>query len=445
MHKLPLAALLYGAAFHRAYTSFIHPMFEYAHYLYFAPSTAALLFTYGLIAAPVVALRSRGAPAEFGSALIFGLCYVPAQLVLLFLWQRSAAELTVIQALLALSMALILRASALGTRKVREGHERSIRKLAPILGVLTFASLVLVVVAYRQHMRLVSFADVYDLRFETNEIEVGTLGGYLISWLSYSFLPYYFASGIIHRRSTDVLIGLVGSLLIYAATGAKAIILLPVIVFCLNLLFGSGKDILLRLVVALAVILFLLTELVEDDGIGLGFWVKSIFMLRILATGGWSMAAYYDYFSINGFTYYSHIGPVNALTGAYPYGQYSLGQLIGLEYSGSELANFNANFWASDGFAALGILGVPVITVAVCGVLIAVNRISSGHSTRFVVLWLSGFWLAMLNLPLTTALLSGGGAMTLLLLWVTRAPRRRRPQSTAGVQSLLSTTSRPAS
>jgi hypothetical protein len=435
MYRLPLAALIYGGAFHNAYTAFINPTFEYAHYLYFEPSLVTLLFTYTLIAAPVVAFRARGRPAEFGSALIFGLCYVPAQLVLLFLWQRSAAELAVNQALLALSMAFILRASTLGTQRVRAGLDTSIRKLAVVIGFLTVVSLIFVVSAYGQHMQLVSFEDVYDLRFETSKIDVGALGGYLIMWLSYSFLPYYYARGIIQRRSMDFLVGIMGSILVYAATGAKAIILLPVIVFTLNLLFGSGKSFMLRLIAMLALLLFLLTELVKDDGSGVGFWVKSIFMLRILATGGWNMAAYYDYFSTNGFTYYTHIGPVNALTGAYPYGQNSLGQVIGIEYSGSEQANFNANFWASDGYAALGMLGIPVVTAAVCLMLIAINRISSGHSIRFVVLWLSGFWLAMLNLPLTTALLSGGGAVTLLLLWATHAPRRHRAQSSGGDQS----------
>ena len=137
------------------------------------------------------------------------------------------------------------------------------------------------------------------------------------------------------------------------------------------------------------------------------------------------MSHYYEYFSNNGFTYYSHIGAVNALTGAYPY-DYALGQLIGLEYSGSAEANFNGNFWASDGFAALGVLGVPVVTIALAFVFIWINRIASAYSARFVFLWLSGFWLALLNVPLSTALLSGGGLVTIGLLWLFDRDWRRR-------------------
>lgn len=431
MFRLPLAALAYGGVFHYAYVAYINPTFEYAHYLYFAPSLAALLFTYLLVAAPVVAYRPSTAPAAYGAALIFALCYVPAQLSLLFIWQRPFGEVALVQACVAASMAILLRASALG-RGSAIVPVRSERRLVPILGIVTVISLLVLVITYHEHMRLVSFEDVYDLRLESSEIQRGILADYLLSWLSYCFLPFYFARGVLRRSSADIVFGLLGCVLIYAATGSKAAILMPAIIVVLNLLYGSGKDFLLRLVVVLTVSIMLIIELLPDEGLLL--WVKSILMLRVLGTGGWTMATYYDYFSANGFTFYSHIGPVNALTGAYPYGKYSLGQLIGLHYSGSEQANFNANFWASDGFAALGLAGVPIVTVALCAVFFAINRITRGYSTRFVVLWLAGFWLALLNVPLTTALLSGGGGMILLLLWSTRTASRehslKRPSTT---------------
>lgn len=422
--QLPLVALVYGAVFHYAYVAFINPAFEYANYLYLAPSALGLLYTYLLVCAPVVAYRSSSAPAAYGAALIFALCYVPAQLILLFNWERSSGELILVQAFLAASMAILLQASGLGCKAT--APIRSDRHLAPILGVLTVVSMLVLVASYHEYMRLVSFEDVYDLRFAANENERSGLVNYLISWLSYCFLPFYFARGVLRRNFADIAIGLLGCVLIYAATGSKAAILMPAVILILNRLIGSGKDFLLRLVTVLTISIFLVTELLPDDGIL--FWVKSILLLRVLGTGGWNMTVYYDYFSTNGYTFYTHIGPINALIGGYPYGAYSLGQLIGLQYSGSEQANFNANFWASDGFAALGVLGVPVVTAALCAVFFAINRIASGFSTRFVVLWLVGFWLAMLNLPLSTAVLSGGGAMTLLLLWSARkASTHRRP------------------
>jgi len=142
--------------------------------------------------------------------------------------------------------------------------------------------------------------------------------------------------------------------------------------------------------------------------------------MRTLATGGWTVSLYYEYFTANGYTYFSHIRIVDFFTHWYPYGGRSLGQIIGLEYSGSDLANFNANFWASDGFAAWGLWGIPVVTSALAAFFVLLNRIASYYETRFVALWMTGFWLALLNLPLSTAILSGGGGLVVLFLWTSR-------------------------
>lgn len=414
MFRLPVAALVYGVVFHYTYIAYINLVFEYAHYLYFTPSVTSLLLTYVLVAAPVVAYRASLAPAAYGAALIFALCYVPAQLILLFNWQRVEGELALVQASLAASMAILLTVSTLGGNAAVVPF-RVNRRLSAMLGVLTVVSVVVFVLNYYQHMRLVSFEDVYELRFETNQVDKGAFVNYLTTWLSYCFLPFYFARGVLRKNPIDICIGLVGSLLIYAAMGSKAAILMGFVIYALHLLFGSGKDFLFRLLAVLVVAVILIVSLVPDEGPLL--WVKSILLLRVLGTSGWTVSSYYDYFTINGFTFYTHIGPIKALTGAYPYGEYSLGQIIGLHYSGSAEANFNANFWASDAFAAFGIAGVPVVTAVLSTVFFAINRTAKGYTTEFVVLWLSGFWLALLNLPLSVALLSGGGLMTVLLLW----------------------------
>ena len=414
--RLAVITLIYGAMFHYAYVAYIHPSFEYAHYYYIATSSAQLLLTYLLVTAPVVAYRSSTAPATCGAALIFVVCYVPAQLMLLFNLERSPAELALVQGSLAASMAMLLWASSIGGRA--GAPIWPVDRLSVILNFLTVVSIGALVLNYYKYMRLVSFEDVYDLRFESS-IEQSVVANYLISWLAYCFLPFYFARGLLRKRWGDIGIGLIGSLLIYSATGAKAAILMLPIVCCLNVLMGSGRNFLLRLMIAMTVVIFLVIALIPDEGILM--WIKSILMVRVLGTGGWTIATYYEYFSTHSFTFFTHIGPINALTGAYPYGEYSLGQTIGLNYTGSSQANFNANFWASDGFAALGVLGIPVVTVAMTGVFYAINRIASGCPPRFVALWLTGFWLAVMNVPLTTALLSGGGGLTMLLLWSTRA------------------------
>lgn len=421
LHKFgPVAAaLLYCAVFHYAYATYINPVFEYAHFNYFRPSWLSALLAYAFAIAPLAAYRESAAPAAQGAVLVFCLCYVPSQLILLFGWERGAAELYAIQFALLVSMAILFWCSRRGF-KPASAHQK-IRRLSISLGVATWVTLAILVIVFRDHMRLVSFADVYDLRAETGAVETSAAIDYPLSWLSYCFLPFFIARGVLRRNVMDVGWALLGSALIYATTGSKASILMPLIVLGLHVVMGPGTRFLLRLLVALAASVLIVILIVPDEGALL--WIKSIFLMRVLATGGWVISTYYEFFSTNGYTFYTHIGPVNALTGAYPYGELSLGQLIGLQYAGSIEANFNANFWASDGFAALGLAGVPVVTAALGWVFYGINRLSRGYPPRFVALWLAGFWLALLNVPLTTALLSGGGALTLIFLAAARRGR----------------------
>lgn len=407
-------AILYVLCVHFAYVDYIHPTFEYAHYIYLPPHPVALVATYLLALLPIVAYSRSIAPAQVAVALIYVLSYVPIQLSLLFTVEMVYVRLAGIQVMLAISM-MVLFAIANTGRKLTHQTASRFTNLDYVIGVLAAISLVLLLVSNARHMRLVSFEDVYDLRFEAAAVEQNPASAYLISWLSYCFVSYLYARGLAHRKWIYIAAGLVASFLIYAATGAKSAILLLPITLGLSWLCKSGRDFLSRLLRTMVIAIVAVAVLVPDDG--LGMWIKSIVFVRILGSSGWTASKYLEHFGVEGLTYYSHIGPINALTEAYPFGNLSLGQEIGLAYSGSTEANFNASFWASDGFAALGPVGVLVITPVIAGVLYLVNRSTSHLDFRFAVLWMGGFFIALLNVPLFTALLSGGGLIVFLLAW----------------------------
>lgn len=419
--RATLAALAHIVAFDVAYRFYVNPAFEYAHYELFPSTWPQLLVTYLLALLPMAVHRASTAPGAVGAGIIYGLCYVPAQVMALHMWQGAALELLVLQLALAGSMATILWASRRGYTVGSALPEGAHLPIA----LLTTIAVSAVVITYRDNMRFVSFEDVYELRAESNEVQTGSLVVYLASWLPYALLPYHIVRWIFLRRWADIALGFIASVVIYMATGSKAAILTPAIILIVDRVLRAGPDFLRSLLTRLAAAQAAIIALIPDEGVLM--WVKSIVLVRILGTSGWTISVYYDYFKKNGFTYYTHIGPVRAVTRAYPYGELSLGQLIGLEYSGNTEANFNANFWASDGFAAFGIAGVPLVTAALGIVLFILNRASSGFSPRFVSLWLAGFWLALLNLPLTTALLSAGGVLIIATLLFAR-PRMPGPR-----------------
>lgn len=407
-----LAILAFGLAFQFAYSSYLHPTFEYAHFRNTPLSLLHHALNQLLIVAPAFLMRDRQTPAAFGIALLYVIVYIPGQIMVPRMLNQVYFPTLAIQFALAASMALLAFMSGIGVKEDVE-KEPVDGNMSFIILVLTVPCLLAMIVTNIQHMRLVAFSDVYDLRAESSQTAQIPILAYTNLWLGYCFLPFYLARGIFYRQFHYFALGCAGCVLIYLATGAKAQIALPFIMLGIHLV-SRKKLLTLTTIATLNLALVSLCLIIPDESTFT--WFKSLYLMRTLGTGGWTMSTYYEFFSTYGVTYYSHINGISRIVGAYPYGAYSMGQMIGLEYSGSEVANFNANFWASDGFGALGIFGIPVITVAVGFTMIAINRLSSFYEARFVSIWLIGFWLALLNLPFSTAMLSGGGLITLIIL-----------------------------
>lgn len=416
--KVIILGLLYIFIVHYAYVAYIHPTFEYAHYTYLEHSLAELIVTYHVILLPLITYRPSANVAQGVAALIYSLSYVPIQLSLLFTIDRDYSQVLIIQGMLAFSMSVIFLVSK--TKSKTMGNKLLLfRRMDMFVIVITLAALVILFAANYAHMRFVSFGDVYELRFQAVERNQGVLNAYLTSWLSYCFISYLFARGLIHKKSLFLAGGLFASVALYMSTGSKAAILLLPISIALLYIWGNGDRFLCRLLFIMTLFIAFVIFAVPNDGIGM--WLKSITLVRVLGTAGWIASKYLEYFTEHGFTYYSHIGPINALVDIYPYGNLLLGQEIGLAYSGSEQANFNGGFWASDGFAALGPIGVIVITPFVAGLLYLINSVMSNIDSRFSLVWMVGFLIALLNVPFSTALLSGGGVIILAQAWWLRA------------------------
>jgi hypothetical protein len=431
--RLPILALLYAGIFHFLYISYLTVEFQYAAFYYFPPTFFELAVAYALAVVPVIGYRSSGAISSYGAEIIYAICYVPAPLIILFNWQGGEAGIFLVLFSLGLSMWCILRAAAWGDDAsivtVVPGRSQHLEGAGTILVYgLTLVGLLALIVSYGQYMQFVGLEEIYDQRFVANQTSKGLLSDYFSVLLPSAFLPFFYARALVRRSLVDLSLGLVLSVLIYMAVGSKAAVLMGPAVLLLYLVYGNGTvdgngtHFLARLLALICVALFL-TLFISADDYFLSFF-KSLLLVRTIAVGGWTMSAYYEFFSNNSFTYYTHIGPIGALTAAYPYGSLPIGRVVGLHYIGTEEVNINANFWASDGFAALGVGGIPIATIALCGVFFWLNKLSRAFDKRFLVLWLCGFWQVLLNAPLTTSLLSGGGLIIMGVLWWDSVLRR---------------------
>jgi len=427
--KLLALGLLNAAAYHFAYVDFLYVMFDYAGFHYEETSSAYLAWTYLVAALPLLAARESNEPSAVGCALIYGLSYVPIQLTFTFLWAEKTAELVSIQALLALSMTVLFRTSAPARALVSANgndyaevfFERN--RLTTAIHVMSVVGLALMLLEFHSIMKIVSFEDVYDLRGDAAEIQSSTLTNYLIMWLTYCFGPFYIARALVRGSKKDWAVGMVILMLIYGATGSKLALLTPLFMFAMKYIDNGRDEFLIRFLTVVVVSVSMLVLIIPQEGILR--WVNAIFLMRVFGSNGWAAAVYYEFFASHGFTFYTHIGPVNALFGGYPYGDHSLGQEIARFYLNSETANVNAGFWASDAFAALGLSGIVVVTAFLCLFMKELDKVSRHFPLRLINLWLLGFWMALMNVPLSTALLSCGGLMVIFLL------RSMRPQQHA--------------
>ena len=407
---------LYTALVHAAYRDYINPTFEYAHYTYLPYTAVNLAITYMLSCIVILFHRESSHVCQSVAGLIYALCYVPIQLSLLFTVNKDFFQSVLpAQVALALSMSMIFLVCRKG-RPPNQVSQVSFKSTDVLMNSITWFSIALILVTSQNHLRFVSFEDVYDLRSISASQQVDNpFLSYLVSWTSYSFISYCFARALVYKKLSFLITSILGCLIIYMSSGSKATLLLLPMTYFLTLAWKDGKNFLLRFLSYLTISIFTILYLIPDKGALI--WVKSLSLLRIVGNSGWSASKYFEYFQDNGYTFFTHIPFVNSIFGGYPYKQYSLGQVIGLEYSGSTEANFNASFWASDGFAAIGVLGILLVTVPLIVLLYTINCTTYVFDSKFTVAWLSGFFVALLNVPLTTACFSGGGLIILLISW----------------------------
>ena len=120
---------------------------------------------------------------------------------------------------------------------------------------------------------------------------------------------------------------------------------------------------------------------------------------------------YSHFFSSHEPTYFCQISFLKALAKC-PYDD-PLSIVMARAYN---LGNFNGSLFTTEGVASVGLTFAPISAFA-CGLVVAIgNRVSSRLPSRFILV--SGAILPqiLLNVPLTTTLLTNGAAV-LFLLW----------------------------
>jgi hypothetical protein len=259
------------------------------------------------------------------------------------------------------------------------------------------------------NFRLVAFQDIYDFR---NKLEFPTILNYLTAALQSTLLPFAFAGFVMrkaHWRAGAVLFLLLFS---YPITLSKLAFLAPfwlVAIALASRFLESRVAVIVSLLgpILLGVILLILFKMPA----ALYFSTVNI---RILAIPAVAMNVYNDFFSRNDLTYFCQVSFLKPIM-ACPY-QDQLSIIMAKTYG---LGNFNASLFATEGIASVGPWFAPV-SALLCGLVIALgNRLSAGLPPRFILISGAVLPLVLLNVPLSTVLVTHGMAILFLLWYIT--------------------------
>lgn len=285
--------------------------------------------------------------------------------------------------------------------------------LAILIGWI--ACTLVLVFEYWHVMSFVGLKDTYTQR------AIGRADTLWMAYVQTNYLnllcPAMLAAGLTHRKyAWHSILGVVGLVILYMITAQKIALVLPLVmcaaavVFRIRMLQGLAvKLAALSLAIVLAIIVFRLSG---------NNMFPELLLHRTIGIPAMTLSLYYDLFSNIGYTFWTHVRGVSAVIAipttfaADPLWP-NLGLIVGERALHNPGDNLNANFFASDGAAAAGLIGIVIIGFVFCAWIAALDYVSSGVNRTFAILVAIPVAVTLTNGPLFTTLLSFGG-----LFWV---------------------------
>jgi hypothetical protein len=292
---------------------------------------------------------------------------------------------------------------------IRQAYILSVAAFDRLLMFILLIAVIAVVVGAVYNFRLVSIEDIYDFR---DKIVSPTILNYLVGMTYSALLPFAFAGFVARKAYWRAGVVLLLLAFFYPITLTKIALFTPfwlVAILLLSRLAEARSAVVLSLLVPIASVLLL----VFLFGAPAAF-LFSIVNLRLGAIPSVAMDVYSDFFSRHELTHFCQVSILKPFMYC-PY-QEQLGVMMQTVY---KLGNFNASLFATEGVASVGIWLAPV-SVFLCGLLISLgNRLSAGLPAGFVLISGAIIPQALLNVPLSTVLLTHGAGLLFLLWYVT--------------------------
>ncbi|MEH2536442.1 MULTISPECIES: hypothetical protein [unclassified Bradyrhizobium] len=300
------------------------------------------------------------------------------------------------------------------TSPVRTRLGLSARGFDLLLSAILIFAAISIAAAASYNFKLAGLSEIYRFR---EELAFPAAVRYSLGITSNALLPFAFAGLILRGSLLRAGIALALLLLLYPVTLTKLTLFAPFwllfLAFLCRLVEARSAvilSLLLPISIGIAALLLAKAGLIPFE------WSAQYFDIvntRMVAIPSIALEVYNNFFSTHPLTHFCQINVVKLVIDC-PYNE-QLSILMKVYNQGA----FNASLFATEGIASVGLKLAPLSAFG-CGLVIAIaNRLSSGLPWRFVLL--SGGMLpqVLLNVPLSTNLLSNGAAILFLLWFVT--------------------------
>ena len=419
----------YIACFQWLYVNYLFALWDYTGYLYHPPQFAYMVLAWALSLLPVLWMPLRlTRPSQLPYWVLYVTVLIPSMFVPLYAGMNPRMELVAL--VLTIWVGFAITGAGYLFPLLRLNPPRFPRRLFWTAFLVLAAALAIWVVAvFRGRLNFVGLSQIYAQRFDAAEIEQGSLVGYPIMVLTGAIAPILMGWGLYYGRKKFFFTGVLIQILIYAAEANKSAIASIVFILAFYwLLRGRRFSFGVKMVWATAVmfaalaLIFILVDCDPGPLVAVPFW---LILMRTFGNGGLMTAQYYDFFSHNPHTYFSHVKGINWFV-HYPYPD-AIGWNIGYAYTGNLTFDANAHFWAGDGLAGMGLPGVLIISLVCALVFWLLDSVAQKHDVKLAALLLSFVALNLANISLFTTLLSGGLALMMLFLYF--APANNLPET----------------
>jgi hypothetical protein len=420
---------LYITLYFTVYDIYFSPIYGYLGFTNYSTSSSEFLMALICLYVPLtfLPLQMRRA-SHFFLWFFFVVVYIPLQITMARVGTlpRGSECLSV---LLLASLFLIRLINASTQFSLPRLRELGFLSSAKFIVFLSITALVLTVFQFHSIMRLVAIEDVYDQRFASVDLSVSRFSAYLLNWLVFVFSPLLLAMSIKHKKLPFVILASFLCLTVYMVNGSKIALISLVMPFILQRLLAWGLlrrpflFILFPMIFLLPPVL--LITVLETEFSGTVNLILSQFSMRAFGIQAVAFTQYVQFFEENPHTYFSHVTGINLFV-EYPF-QEPLGRVVGYWTSGNELFSANSNFWASDGIAAAGYIGLPLIGVFVGLMLSFLDALVKSADLGFVIIASGPFLLTAANTPIFTAMVTGGGLLIFVFCQYLGKPSHRTP------------------